>query len=88
MLMDDSFECHFQNPIDPILNDAFQIFLKPSFKNHLSQGEVDNILVRDTDDLLLSLFMEFTHPKFKPEVIPEMSSPLFRIVENETYDDT
>ena len=28
MLMDDSLECHFQNPIDPILNDAFQIFLK------------------------------------------------------------
>ena len=42
MLMDDSLECHFQNPIDPILNDAFQIFTEgsveapdPSFLNLL-----------------------------------------------------
>ena len=48
MLMDDSLECHFQNPIDPILNDAFQIFLKTVIlkiiRNHLSQSEVDNII--------------------------------------------
>ena len=60
MLMDDSLECHFQNPIDPILNDAFQIFEKnvilKIIQNHLSQSEVDNILVQDTDDLLFSPF--------------------------------